>query len=54
VEFHATAGRSVGLGDDEGDGVASGDDGFEGGDGEFGGAAEDETQDFPQKGALNY
>jgi hypothetical protein len=48
VEFQTAAGGSVGLSDDEGNFVAGGDDGFEGGNGEFGGATENEIQHFVQ------
>jgi hypothetical protein len=41
LELHASACGAVGLGEDEGYFVSGGQDGFEGGDGELGGSAED-------------
>ena len=40
LQLHAAAGRAVGLGEDEGDVEAGGEDGLEGGGGEFGGSGE--------------
>ena len=43
------AGGAVGLGEDQRDLVAGGDDGLERGDGELGRAAEDEFHDHPRR-----